>query len=223
MERVLEPEVMDDQEQVLAYAAADFSTSNQMFVDGFLAYDAGRSTGVLDIGCGSADIPIRLAHAKPSLRITAVDASEVMLRVAGQAVEQAGLADRIALVKGRIPGLALQDTDFDAIVSKDLLHHLPDPAVFWEEIKRLVCRPTVIYVMDLFRPATAQDAKDIVEAVSGSEPDILKRDFYNSLRAAFTVEEVAEQLHRAGLQLEVAAVSDRHMLVKGSLARSADR
>jgi len=217
MERTLEPEVMDDEEQAIAYAAADFSASNQMFVDGFVAY-GGAMESVLDIGCGSADIPIRLARAKPSLRITAVDASDAMLRVAEKAVHAAGLTGQIELVKGQVPGLALAERQFDAIVSKDLLHHLPDPMVFWDEVKRLVRRPTVIYVMDLFRPETEQEAKDIVESVSADEPDILKRDFYNSLLAAFTVDEVAKQLRRADLELEVAAVSDRHMRIRGSLA-----
>jgi ubiquinone/menaquinone biosynthesis C-methylase UbiE len=141
-----------------------------------------------------------------------------MLCVASQSVRKVNLTGRIELVKGRIPGLNLADRQFDVIVSKDLLHHLPDPIVFWEEIKHLACSPTVIYVMDLFRPETAQDAKNIVKSVSAGEPEILKRDFYNSLLAAFTVDEVAEQLLRAGLGLEVAAVSERHMLIKGLLA-----
>ena len=37
MERILEDELMEDENQALAYAAADFSTSNQMFVDRLIA------------------------------------------------------------------------------------------------------------------------------------------------------------------------------------------
>ena len=33
MKRTLEPELMDDEQQSAAYAEADFSTSNQFFVD----------------------------------------------------------------------------------------------------------------------------------------------------------------------------------------------
>ena len=36
MERVLEPELMDDELQSIAYARADFSSSNQFFVDGLI-------------------------------------------------------------------------------------------------------------------------------------------------------------------------------------------
>ena len=217
MKRVLEPEVMDDEEQAEAYALADFSSSNQMFVDGFWADCDRDCANVLDLGCGPADIPIRMVQARPSVHVTAVDASDAMLGAAAKAVRQAGLTQQITLVKGRLPGLSLADAKFDAIVSKDLLHHLPDPLVFWEEAKRLARGRPRIYVMDLFRPQSKQDARDIVESVSAGEPEILKSDFYNSLLAAFTVEEIEEQLRRANLDLEVRTVSERHMLIRGVL------
>lgn len=217
MERVLEPEVMEDEEQAAAYAEADFSLSNQMFVDDFWADCDPGCANVLDLGCGSGDIPIRLVRGRPSVHITAVDASNAMLRLAERAVQHTGLTQQIALVKGRVPGLSLADAEFDAIVSKDLLHHLPDPLVLWEEIERLARRRTRVYVMDLFRPESERDANDIVESVSGSEPEILKHDFYNSLLAAFTADEIEEQLRRANLDLEVSTVSERHLLIKGVL------
>ena len=37
MQRTLEPEIMADAEQSLAYANADFASSNQLFVDHLLA------------------------------------------------------------------------------------------------------------------------------------------------------------------------------------------
>jgi ubiquinone/menaquinone biosynthesis C-methylase UbiE len=215
MDRVLEPEVMDDEQQAIAYARADFSSSNQVFVEGLLDACSSGLRSILDLGCGPGDIPIRLARARSSLRITALDASEVMVRLAKEAVEEAGLTERVQVVQGRIPGLALPVRGFDAIISKDLLHHLPDPMVFWEEVKRLGRDGTVIYVMDLFRPETEQMAREIVESVSANEPEVLKRDFYNSLLAAFTPDEVRDQLRRAGLALEVEVVSERHMRVKG--------
>ena len=63
MERVLEPEIMDDPEQVQAYAKADFQEENQGFVDHFLRlYDDLDGAHVLDLGCGPGDIAIRLAQ-----------------------------------------------------------------------------------------------------------------------------------------------------------------
>ena len=217
MDRILEPEVMDDEQQAIAYARADFSSSNQMFVEGLIEAFESRLGTVLDLGCGPGDIPIRLARAMPSVYIVAVDASEVMVCLAHEAAETADLLRRVRVVRGRIPGLRLRAGGFDAIISKDLLHHLPDPMVFWEEVKRLGRPSAAVYVMDLFRPQSEEAAARIVEAVSADEHEILKKDFYNSLLAAFTPDEVRDQLRQAGLDFAVEAVSERHMRIRGLL------
>jgi len=217
MERILEPEIMEDAEQALAYAKADFATSNQWYVDHLLA-DFPKSLGnVLDIGCGPADVPVRLARAHPTIRITAIDGSAAMLELAQKAVEAARLQKRIATVQGYIPGLPFDEHSFDAVLSKDLLHHLPDPIVLWSEARRLGRRGAALYVMDLFRPASTDAARTIVETVAGKEHPILKEDFYNSLCAAFSVEEVRSQIKQSGLGLDVIQISDRHMLIRGLL------
>jgi len=208
---------MDDEQQAIAYAQADFSSSNQMFVDGLVDACGPKLRVVLDIGCGPGDIPIRLAQAKASVYVIAVDASEAMVRLASDAIERAGLERRVRIIEGRIPGLEVRRGGFDTIISKDLLHHLPDPMVLWEEVKRLGRAGTAVYVMDLFRPDTEQAAKAIVESVSAGEPEIVKRDFYHSLLAAFTPDEVRNQLHEAGLGFEVEVLTERHMCVRGLL------
>jgi ubiquinone/menaquinone biosynthesis C-methylase UbiE len=213
MERRLEPELMDDEAQSVAYAKADFSASNQMFVDGLVRDFPDRLGAIVDLGCGPGDIDIRLARAAPGAAITAVDGSRPMIALAERAVRAAGLERRITLLHGRLPGLALASAD--AVISKDLLHHLPDPSVLWNEVVRLVRRDGAVYVMDLVRPSTPDEARRIVEAVAGQEDAILRQDFFNSLCAAFTVDEMREQLRAANLPLGVAQISDRHMLIKG--------
>ncbi len=219
MDRIPEPEVMGDPAQALAYARADFAQVNQAFVDRFCAafpeFTAGR---VVDLGCGPADIPIRLARALLSVHVTAVDASEPMLDLARQAVAAAGLAARITLVAGRLPGLPLPERGFDAVISNSLVHQLPDPVPFWQEARGLGRPGDPILVVDLFRPDTAAAADDIVEKYSEGEDPVLKRDFYNSLCAAFTPDEVRGQLRAAGLgHLRPEIISDRHWAVAGRL------
>jgi hypothetical protein len=65
------------------------------------------------------------------------------------------------------------------------------------------------------------EAREIVERVAGNEHPVLKEDFFNSLCAAFTVEEVRSQLKSAGLPLTVEQATARHMRIKGLLARAA--
>jgi ubiquinone/menaquinone biosynthesis C-methylase UbiE len=214
MKRVLEPELMDDERQSVAYAKADFSTSNQFFVDSLIRDFSGLRRA-LDIGCGPGDVVIRLARAAPGLHITAIDGSASMIALARDAVRAAGLEGRVTLRQGYVPGVSLESTGFDAVLSKDLLHHLPDPAVLWEEIKRLGRPGAVVRVMDLLRPETHEAARRIVDAVAANEDPILREDFYNSLCAAFTQDEVRGQLIAAGLDLRVTQVSDRHMLITG--------
>ena len=215
MERVLEPELMDDERQSIAYARADFSSSNQFFVDGVINEFPRPLRTAVDIGCGPGDVMIRLARALPDLRITAIDASAPMITLARGAVMTEGLSDRIELVQGYVPGVALNAHSFDAVLSKDLLHHVPDPSVLWKEIARLARPGAVIYVMDLVRPSTPEEARRIVDRVAAREDPILCEDFYNSLCAAFTVDELREQVAAAGLDLEVRQASDRHALISG--------
>ena len=217
MDRVLEPEIMDGEVEADAYARADFSDSNQWYVEHLVREFGSQLAQVVDLGCGPADVPVRLARAMPAARITAVDGSAAMLRRAVEAIRAAAMHDRIRVHQGRLPDPALAEHSFDAVLSKDMLHHLPDPQVLWSEARRLGRAGGAVYVMDLMRPDSPLEAREIVERVSGDEDPVLKEDFYNSLCAAFTIEEVRAQLRAAGLPLHVEQISDRHMLVKGRI------
>ena len=216
MDRILEPELMEDPAQVRAYAAADFSQENQGFVDRFREYFPDFSEGhVLDLGCGPGDIPIRFARALPACRITGVDASEPMIGLAGVAVKQAGLADRITFRCERFQAVSLVEP-VDAAVSNSLLHHVPNPLQFWYRLRKLVKPGSPVLVLDLLRPDSPEQAQAIVDRYAAKEPEILRRDFYRSLLAAFTEDEVAAQLAEMNLsRLIVDVPDDRHWVVSG--------
>jgi ubiquinone/menaquinone biosynthesis C-methylase UbiE len=217
-ERIPEPELMDEWEQAEAYARADFSAPHEMFVDLFVERFGDRQEGLfIDLGCGSADITIRMARRCPRMKFHGVDGSKAMLHFAQRAISTEGLDDRIRLFLGRIPEFTCPLHPYDGAVINSLLHHLPDPAVLWDYLKRYVKKGGIIFVMDLMRPASTEQASDMVERYSGSEPEVLKRDFYNSLLAAFRPDEVRRQLEQAGLFLDVEEVSDRHLLLSGHL------
>src|SRR5581483_635269 len=97
MERVLEPELMEDERQAWAYAKADFSDGNSAFVSRFLAeFPDVRSGTIVDLGCGPADIPIRLAAALPlTVDFVGVDGADAMLEPARVALRERGLEGRI--------------------------------------------------------------------------------------------------------------------------------
>lgn len=218
MKRQLEPELMDDPEQALAYARADFSDENQGFVDKFREYHPDFSSGhIVDLGCGPADIPIRFLRALPDCRVTGVDASAPMIRLGEEAVQAAGLAGRIALRCERFQAYKPAEPA-DAAISNSLLHHVPNPLHFWHELKRLVKPGSCVLVMDLLRPESPEEAQAIVDRYAEGEPPVLRRDFYNSLLAAFTEDEIAAQLAELNLsRLLIDVPDDRHWVVGGRI------
>jgi cyclopropane fatty-acyl-phospholipid synthase-like methyltransferase len=220
MDRILEPELMDDPEQAMAYAKADFEKENQGFVDRFCDYfpelALAQRLHITDLGCGPGDIPIRLARRLTHCRITAVDASPPMIQLAEDAIKAAGLTHRITLVCRRFQDLSLTEPAH-AVISNSLVHHLSNPLRFWHSLRRLAPEGAVL-VMDLLRPESPEDAKAIVDRYAAGEAAILRRDFYNSLLAALTADEVAAQLAEMNLtRLLVDVPDDRHWVVAGRL------
>jgi 2-polyprenyl-3-methyl-5-hydroxy-6-metoxy-1,4-benzoquinol methylase len=216
MDRTLEPEVMDEEAQVLAYAGADFADENQGFVDRFREYFPDFADGhILDLGCGPGDIPVRLARALPVCRVTGVDASAPMIRLAEQAALQAGLSDRVTFRCERFQDFA-GASRADAAISNSLLHHVPNPLQFWNKLRMLVKPGSPVLVMDLLRPDSPEAAQAIVDQYAAGEPEILRRDFYSSLLAAFSEDEVGAQLARMNLtRLLIDVIDDRHWVAGG--------
>ena len=208
---------MDGEAEAAAYASADFSDSNQAYVIDVTSSFPEHLAAVVDLGCGPGDIAIRLSRASATTRVTAVDGSPAMLAIARAALRSVGLEGRVNLLQARLPAVALTASSFDLLLSKDMLHHLPDPQVLWREVRRLGRPGAAVCVMDLCRPATPAAAHEIVERVSGAEHPLLKTDFYNSLCAAFTAEELRAQLAAACLPLIVRQLTERHLCIKGRL------
>ena len=219
MQRVTEPELMDDQVQSEAYAAADFDEAHSRIVDTFASCFPGEEvTGhVLDLGCGPGDICFRFAVRYPGCSVMGVDGSRAMIRLANERkTRESVTGDRVRFIEDMLPGASIPGVPFAAVISNSLLHHLHEPQVLWQTVRRYASPGTKVYVVDLFRPQALAEVQRLVDEYAAGEPDILRRDFYNSLCAAFEPHEVEAQLDRAGLVgLTVEAISDRHLAVHG--------
>ena len=222
MERILEPELMDDFEQAKAYADADFEAPHSRVIELFDREFPGIEIKgkILDLGCGPGDITFRFAKRFPVATIIGVDGAAAMIQLAEQrkAFEK-DVTDKVTFIAGFIPGAAIPDGPYDLIVSNSLLHHLHRPQVLWKTIWDYASAGTKIFIADLMRPAGKKEAAGLVNQYSGNEPEILKRDFYHSLLAAFKPAEVEKQLADAGLsELAVKVVSDRHLIIYGEIS-----
>lgn len=217
MERVPEPELMDEAEQALAYSEADFAESHERCValcEEFVGHD-GLAGTILDLGCGPADVTVRLARRFPRAVFHGVDGAEAMLALGRARVTREGLGDRIQLVRAILPRDAPPLAAYDGVVSNSLLHHLHDPGVLWAAVERYTKPGAPVFVMDLRRPASVDDARRLARTYAAGEPDVLQRDFFNSLCAAFAPDEVRAQLRQAGLGFAVVEVGDRHLVARG--------
>lgn len=212
-------ELMDQADQARAYAEADFSESNELFLELFAQLHPAPFRGrALDLGCGPADIPLRFARRHPDAHIDAVDGAPAMLALAEQAVRAAGLGERIRLHCQRLPTGVLPENRYQAVLSNSLLHHLEEPLALWRTLRRCAAPGALVLVMDLMRPESEAALEALVARYAADAPRVLRRDFRASLHAAYTPAEVEAQLRQAGLEtLEVATVSDRHLAVRGML------
>jgi ubiquinone/menaquinone biosynthesis C-methylase UbiE len=219
MKRIPEPELMTDEEQARAYAMADFEEPHNAFVTHFqrVFHDRDPGAKILDLGCGPGDISIRFARAFPKCEVQGIDGSEAMLRFGFVLLDRAPeVAARVKLMKGMLPDAKLPLEKYDAVISNSLLHHLPDPQILWGSVRRFASGGAPVFVMDLMRPASDERAREMTDQYMSNEPEVLQQDFYNSLRAAFEVEEIKRQLAEADLDsFSVEPVSDRHVVIYG--------
>lgn len=219
MQRVTEPEIMDAAEQVRAYALADFEEPHSQFI-ALLSDRLSHlpETGhALDLGCGAGDITRRFALAFPGWTIDGIDGSPTMLATARQMTVDNSIDDRVNFIEVLLPAAPPSGSKYDLIISNSLLHHLTDPGVFWASLIEWSGGHADAFVMDLKRPESPEQARNLVQQYSAGEPDILQTDFFNSLLAAFEPEEIEEQLRQASLtELRCETVTDRHVIVWGS-------
>jgi len=222
MKRTVEPELMTGAAQALAYARADFESAHSAYPELFTKKfpHPPRFALVLDLGCGPCDVTIRFARANPEWTFHAVDGSMAMLKHARTAIaRQRGLPRRIKLINGFVPDVRMPRRSYDVILASSFLHHLHEPQALWQTVRQYSRRSTFVFIADLRRPASRAQARSFVRKYSSGEPEILRRDFLNSLLAAFTPVEVRRQLKAAGLDdLRVEMVSDRHLIVFGRVA-----
>ena len=213
--RMLEPEVMDTAEEAADYDAMDHASVNDAFCTDFLdAVGGAPFERVLDVGTGTALIPIALCKRKPAVSVVALDLAEHMLARAKENVARAGLHGRIVLELRDAKESGFPPSSFDAVISNSIVHHIPNPGEAIAEMWRLVKPGGTLFVRDLFRPESDEAVTTLVEtyAPRGDERTNRQRALFEaSLRAALTKAEVEAIAKVAGIEgafLEL--TSDRH-------------
>lgn len=211
MQRVLEPEVMDSWEEAVEYDAMDFTEVNTAFAERAIALKPPLTAKVLDAGTGTARIPVLLCLKYPHWQVFGIDLAQNMLQIGYKHVEQAGLQNQIVLELVDAKQLPYKDGDFDLVVSNSLVHHLPDPLLFFRELKRVLKPNGAILIRDLIRPSDEDTMNNLVESIGTEYDTHQKQLFRDSLHAALTLDEVNQLISQAHLPgVVVYQSSDRH-------------
>lgn len=210
IERILETEVMDTSKEATEYDSMDHSEVNRQFVTDLLAVQ--EITGeILDLGTGTARIPIAMCHQNREVHIVAVDMSESMLDAARINVQLSGYKDRILLDRQDAKSLEYTDNRFDAVVSNSIVHHLPEPSQALAEAVRVVVAGGMLFFRDLLRPMDEALLDFLVATYAGEESSHAQQMFFDSLHAALTLDEIRAMVADFGFDPQtVQATSDRH-------------
>lgn len=208
--RVLEPEVMDSEEEARQYDEMDHSAVNTSFCDDLMALrpDLDRT---LDAGTGTALIPIEICRRSRQARVLGIDLAASMLRIGVRHIERAGLSGAITLEIADAKQLPAPDRSFTTVVSNSIVHHIPEPATVLAELLRVLQPGGWLFVRDLMRPATDAEVKALVDLYAKDATDHQRRLFDASLRAALSLDEIRQCALGLGIsEASITATSDRH-------------
>jgi ubiquinone/menaquinone biosynthesis C-methylase UbiE len=218
--RILEPEAMDSAQEASDYDAMDHEEVNGRFVADLLAARA-RPGRVLDVGTGTALIPVELCRRSTDVTVEGIDLASHMLALAERNVQRAGMQARITLSLRDAKATGWPAGSFDTVVSNSIAHHIPEPRDLFAEMWRLTRSGGALFVRDLERPASDARVAELVAlhaAIPSDLPEGVRamherqRELFDaSLRAALTADEVRERVAGLGVAPDaVQTTSDRH-------------
>jgi ubiquinone/menaquinone biosynthesis C-methylase UbiE len=233
LERVLEPEVMDSPEEASDYDAMDHREVNRRFVEDLLQCSMFKVQGsrleaaaddsawnlelgtwnldVVDLGTGTAQIPIEVCRCYPNCRVMAVDAAVNMLELARYNVEIASLTRRIELAHVDAKQLPFTSGLFDVVMSNSIVHHIPEPIRVLREAVRVAKPNGLLFLRDLLRPESKTQLDQLVQTYAGDANAHQQRMFAKSLHAALSLDEIRGLVGSLGFAPEtVQQTSDRH-------------
>lgn len=219
LERILEPEVMDSEQEAKEYNEMDHSEVNRRFVEDLLAFASSVAApetefelgDVLDMGTGTALIPIELCKQHSDCRVMAIDMAVSMLDLARYNVEAQGMRERITLAQVDAKQMGYDNGAFDVVISNSIIHHIPEPYGCVKEMVRVADDGGIVFVRDLMRPEDLDTLEGLVQTYAGEETEYSQKLFRDSLHAALSLDEIRLLVSDFGFDADtVAATSDRH-------------
>ena len=231
MERIVEPELMEREDQVNSYAKADFSEGENNLISQINHYLIKNNIIlndkdlIVDLGCGPGNISEKLSKKWPKSMVVGIDGSKEMIRIAKLNKENPSNRDRLKnlhYICADIKKIQLSDISkkkkISLLVSNSLIHHITYLDDFYKCIDRLSSNLTVNFHKDLKRPNDEKLALELKEKCAEKNNDILTNDYYSSLKASYTAKELKNYIFENNLSsLEVFEEGDQYLIIYGKV------
>ncbi|MEM0927274.1 MAG: class I SAM-dependent methyltransferase [Planctomycetota bacterium] len=202
---------MDDSAEVELYGKMDHHAVNSLFVEDLLS-GGGIGPRVIDLGCGTGQIPVLLCQRVDELEVLAIDASIAMLEAARIEIELGGVQGRIFLENIDCKRLSdLEEASCQTLISNSLIHHLEEPTEVLRSAMRLIEPGGRMFLRDLLRPSTDAAVEALIEIHASDEPPLAQQLLRQSLHAALNEDELMSMVELLGLpSSSLQITSDRH-------------
>ena len=108
---------------------------------------------ILDVATGTADLAIAMTDTHPR-KITGIDISEKMLRLADEKISTAGFKDLITLLPGDAEALPFPEDTFDAVTVAFGVRNFENLRLGLIEMKRVLHPGGILLILEFSHPAT---------------------------------------------------------------------
>ena len=231
MERTVEPELMEREDQVISYAKADFSDGENNLINQINYYlinnniNLNKQELIVDLGCGPGNISEKLSIKWPNATVIGIDGSKEMIRLAELNKKKSSnrrqfknLSYMCADIKNIKASEICLEKNISLLVSNSLIHHITYLDDFFNCIKRLSSNFTINFHKDLKRPNDEKSALELKEKCAEKYDDILTNDYYASLKASYTLKELKNFIFENKLySLEVFEEGDQYLVIYGKV------
>jgi ubiquinone/menaquinone biosynthesis C-methylase UbiE len=173
----------------------DYLQVNAALIADEIAHLAKARSGIaVDLGAGPGTLAKELAVRFPRLLVVGFDISFPMTKLARDRAKTESI-NNVAFVVADVHHLPLQAHSAEVIVSHGAMHHWRRLPIALGEIKRILAEKGFVYLSDLKRDTPDEVAQHIASLLNENQA----RAFLNSIRAAYTIEELTELAAEAGL------------------------
>ena len=231
MERIPEPELMEEKKQVISYDEADFSEGEVNLINQIDHYllrkniSLGEKDLIVDLGCGPGNISEKLAIKWPNTEVIGIDGSKEMIlraeynkNISNNQKKLQNLRYICSDIKDIKSDNFLFKKEISLLVSNSLIHHITYIEDFFNTIKSLSSNSTVNFHKDLKRPLDEKSALELKAQCSKIYNETLTNDYYASLKASYTFKELKNFTLENNLSsLEVFEDGDKYLIVYGNV------